>query len=174
MLEIQKVGAQDINSELVLSLLPDMALVTDYHYETHPEVLKQFEEAGIEVVIIGGAESFEEAYSNIEMIASATGTTEEAEEIITDMKERLQAIKDKAAAVTDKKRVWVEVSPAPDIFTTGQNTFMHEMLESIQAVNVAEDQEGWVKLNEEEIVKLNPDVIITTYGYYVENPAVRC
>ena len=47
---------------------------------------------------------------------------------------------------------------------------MHEMLESIDAMNVAEEQEGWVKLTEEEIVQLNPDVIITTYGYYVENP----
>jgi iron complex transport system substrate-binding protein len=26
-------------------------------------------------------------------------------------------------------------------------------------------------MTEEEIVTLNPDVIITTYGYYVENPA---
>jgi iron complex transport system substrate-binding protein len=87
------------------------------------------------------------------------------------MKERLQAIKDKAAAsVTDKKKVWVEVSPAPDIFTTGQNTFMHEMLESIQAVNAAEDQDGWVKMTEEEIVKLDPEVIITTYGSQVEDP----
>lgn len=170
-LEITKVGGQDINAELVLSLLPDMALVTDYHYNTHPQILQQFEEAGIDVIVVGSATSFEDVYSTIEMIGKATGSATEAEGIITDMKERHQAIKDKAAAsITEKKRVWVEVSPAPDIFTTGQNTFMHEMLESIQAVNVAEDQDGWVKVNEEEIVKLNPDVIITTYGYYVENP----
>ena len=25
-------------------------------------------------------------------------------------------------------------------------------------------------MTEEEIVQLNPDVIITTYGYYIENP----
>jgi iron complex transport system substrate-binding protein len=170
-LEKQKVGGQDINSELVLSLLPDMALVTDYHYKTHPDVLKKFEEAGIDVIVVGSATSFEDVYSNIEMIGEATGSKTEAEEIVTDMKERLQAIKDKAAAsVTDKKKVWVEVAPAPDIFTTGQNTFMHEMLESIQAINAAEKQVGWVKLTEEEIVQLNPDVIITTYGYYVEDP----
>ncbi|WP_256989226.1 ABC transporter substrate-binding protein [Bacillus sp. EB106-08-02-XG196] len=170
-LEIEKVGAQDINAELVLSLLPDIALVTDYHFKTHPDVLQKFEEAGIDVIVVGGATSFEDTYSNIEMIGAATGSKTEAEEIITDMKERLQAIKDKAAAAkVDKKKVWVEVSPAPDIFTTGQNTFMHEMLESIQATNAAEGQDGWVKMTEEEIVKLNPDVIITTYGYYVENP----
>ncbi|MBY0146159.1 ABC transporter substrate-binding protein [Neobacillus niacini] len=169
--KIEKVGAQDINAELVLSLLPDMALVTDYHYKTHPDVLQKFEEAGIEVIVVGSAASFEDVYSKIEMIGEAAGSKTEAEEIVTDMKERLQTIKDKAAgAVIDKKKVWVEVSPAPDIFTTGQNTFMHEMLESIQAENAAGDQEGWVKMTEEEIVKLNPDVIITTYGYYVENP----
>lgn len=173
-LEIQSVGAQDINAELVLSLLPDMALVTDYHYKTHPGILQQFEEAGIDVIVIGSATSFADAYNHIELIGKATGKSAEAEEIVTDMKERLQAIKDKAAEnVTDKKKVWVEVSPGPNIFTTGKNTFMHEMLESIQAINAAEDQDGWVKLTEEEIVQLNPDVIITTYGYYVEDPTAE-
>lgn len=169
-LDITKVGGQDIKAEVVFSLLPDMAFVTDYHYNTHPDLLKQFEEAGIDVIVVGSATSFEDVYGNIEMIAKATGTQEVAEEIITDMKERHQAIKDKAKAITDQKRVWVEVAPAPDIFTTGTNTFMHEMLESIHAINVAQDHEGWVKLNEEEIVQLNPDVIITTYGYYIDNP----
>jgi iron complex transport system substrate-binding protein len=173
-LKVEKVGGQDINAELVLSMLPDIALVTDYHYKTHPDVLKKFEEAGIDVVVVGSATSFEDVYGNIKMIGEATGTKKEAEEIVTDMKERLQAIKDKAAAaVKDKKKVWVEVSPAPDIFTTGKNTFMHEMLESIQAVNAAEDQEGWVKLAEEEMVKLDPQVIITTYGYYIDNPTAE-
>lgn len=169
-LEIQKVGAQDINAEVVLSLLPDLALVTDYHYNTHPDILKQFEEAGIDVVVIGSASSFEDAYKHIEMIGKATGTIAEANEIVTDMKNRFDELKEKASVITDKKKVWVEVSPAPDIFTTGTSTFMHEMLEAIQAINVAEEHEGWVQLTEEEIVQLNPDVIITTYGYYIENP----
>ncbi len=170
-LEKEKVGGQDINVEMVLSLQPDIALVTDYHNETHPDILKQFEEAGIKVIVVGETSSFEEVYKNIEMIGKATGTEEKANKMITDMKDRLTAIKQQAAEITEKKKVWVEVSPSPDIFTTGKNTFMHEMLESIQAINAAEDQEGWVKLTEEEIVQLNPDVIITTYGYYVENPS---
>ncbi len=167
----EKVGGQDINAEKVLTLLPDIALVTDYHYKTHPDILKQFEDAGIKVIVVGSASSFKDVYSTIAMIGKATGSETKAQEIISDMKKRHEAIKEKAAkAITDKKKVWVEVSPAPDIYTTGKNTFMNEMLESIQAVNAAGDHEGWVKLNEEEIVKLHPDVIITTYGYYVDNP----
>ncbi|WP_085992669.1 ABC transporter substrate-binding protein [Oceanobacillus senegalensis] len=170
-LEIQSVGAQDMNVELILTLLPDVAFVTDYHYNNHANILKQYEEAGIEVVVTGSATSFSDAYEGMKMIATATGRQAEAEEIITDMKERHEAIKEKAKEeITDKKRVWVEVSPALDIFTTGKNTFMHEMLESIQAINVAEKEEGWVKFTEEEIVNLEPDVIITTYGFYMDDP----
>ncbi|WNF35083.1 ABC transporter substrate-binding protein [Bacillaceae bacterium IKA-2] len=169
-LEIQQVGAQDINVELILTLLPDVVLVTDYHFNNYPEILANFEEAGIKVIVTGSASSFADVYSMIEMIATATGSQVNGEEIISDMKQRLSVIKEKAAAVTNKKTVWVEVSPAPDIFTTGKNTFMHEMLESIQAINAAEAQDGWVSLTEEEIVKLDPEVVITTYGYYVDNP----
>lgn len=167
---ITKVGGQDINVELVLSLLPDIVFVTDYHYKAHPEVLNQFEKAGIKTVVVGSAESFDKAYASMEMIGKSVGAESEANAIISDMKERHEKIKEKAKEIKEKKRVYVEVFPEPDIFTTGKNTFIHEMLESIQAINVAGDQEGWVKLNEEEAVTLNPDVIITTYGYYSENP----
>lgn len=108
-----------------------MVLVTDYHFNNYPEILANFEEAGIKVIVTGSASSFADVYSMIEMIATATGSQVNGEEIISDMKQRLSVIKEKAAAVTNKKTVWVEVSPAPDIFTTGKNTFMHEMLELI-------------------------------------------
>ncbi len=167
---IEKIGGQDMDVEKILELLPDLIFVTDYHYKNHKDILKQYEDAGIAVVVTGSAGSFAEAYETMEMMAKAIGAKKEADQIITDMKKRHEAIKEKAKSITDKKRVWVEVSPGPDIFTTGTGTFMNEMLESIQAINVAADQEGWVKLTEEEIVQYNPDVIITTYGYYVENP----
>ncbi|WP_203249142.1 ABC transporter substrate-binding protein [Sporosarcina beigongshangi] len=170
-LSVQKVGAQDMDAELILSLLPDIIFVTTYHHDTHGNILQQFEDAGITVVVTGSATTFDDVYKTMDMIAQATGTSEKADEIIDDMKDRRVAVEEKAKGITDKKKVWVEVSPAPDIFTTGKNTFMHEMLEAINATNAAEEQDGWVKMTEEEIVQLNPDVIITTYGYYIDNPA---
>ncbi|KMJ57589.1 iron ABC transporter substrate-binding protein [Bacillus sp. LL01] len=168
--DVEKVGAQDMNVELILTLMPDVIFVTDYHQQNHENILKQYEEAGITVIVIGSESSFADVYETMELMGKATGKTAEAQSLIVDMKDRLAAVEEKAKEVTEKKKVWVEVSPAPDIFTTGQGTFMNEMLESIQAENAAGDQEGWVKLTEEEIVQLNPDVIITTYGYYVDNP----
>jgi iron complex transport system substrate-binding protein len=169
--KIEKIGDQQLNVEKILALQPDLALVTDFQHENNSDILKQFKEAGIDVIVIGSAESFENVYKTISLIGQVTGAKEEADSIVKEMKDRLAEIQEKAKAVTEKKKVWVEVSPAPDIFTTGQNTFLHEMLESINAVNTAGEQTGWVKMTEEEIVTLNPDVIITTYGYYIENPA---
>lgn len=170
--DIDVVGAQDLDAELILSMEPDLALVQGYHEQNHSEILEQFEEAGIDVIVIEGGNSFEEVYDSIRLLGTVTGTSDNAENIVTDMEKRLAEVQEQASEITeeDRKKVWVEVSPSPDIFTTGHGTFMHEMLEAIQATNAAEEEEGWVSLTEEEIVTLNPDVIITTYGYYVEDP----
>jgi len=170
--DIDVVGAQDMDAELILSMAPDMALVQGYHQQNHSEILDQYEEAGIDVIVIEGGNSFEEVYESIRLLGTVTGTSDNAENIVSDMESSLADIQEQAAEISeeDKKTVWVEVAPSPDIFTTGRNTFMHEMLEAIQATNAAEEEEGWVNLTEEEIVMLNPDVIITTYGYYVEDP----
>ncbi|SDZ76417.1 iron complex transport system substrate-binding protein [Thalassobacillus cyri] len=167
---IEKVGGQEMNVEKILSLNPDMVLVSTFHYENHSDVLQQFKKAGMDVVVVDDANSFEDVYKNIQLVGKATGSSDKADEIVKDMETRLAEVKEKAKKVEEKKKVWVEVAPAPDIFTTGTGTFMHEMLEAINAENVAAEEEGWVKFTEEEAVNLNPEVIITTYGYYVENP----
>src|SRR5699024_2892870 len=44
------------------------------------------------------------------------------------------------------------------------HTFEQEILSLINAENVVEE-DGWVMINEEEVVDMNPDVIIVTYDY---------
>ncbi|MFC4736081.1 ABC transporter substrate-binding protein [Bacillus daqingensis] len=171
-LEIENVGAQDMDLERILSLEPDMALVSDYHASSHDDSLEQLRDAGIDVVVVRNAESFEGTYDTIETLGMLTGTEENAEELIAEMESGMEELAELGETIDEeeRKRVWVEVAPSPDIFTTGTGTFMHEMLETIGAENAAEEHEGWVNLTEEEIVTLEPDTIVTTYGYYVEDP----
>jgi iron complex transport system substrate-binding protein len=169
--EKEKIGGMEFNVEKILSLSPDLVLAHGSVMGSATDALQQIRDAGITVLVIEDAKSFEEVYSTIEMIGKATGADEQAEETIGKMKDDLQAVKDKAAKVPEeeKKSVFVEVSPSPEIFTSGSNTFMDEMLTLINADNAAAEQEGWVKMNEEAIIALKPDVILTTYGYYTEN-----
>ncbi|MFK9090502.1 ABC transporter substrate-binding protein [Bacillus salipaludis] len=164
----EKIGGMDINLEKILSLQPNLVLAHASSAHNSEAGLQQLKDAGIAVLVVNDAQNFDQVFDSISMIGKATGETKKADELIQGMKEKLAEIKEKAKDIKEKKTVFVEVSPAPDIFTTGKNTFMNEMLTSINAENLANDQEGWIQLDQEEIIKRNPDVIITTYGGYEE------
>lgn len=161
----EKLGGQEINEEVVLSLLPDMAVVTNNHHdnEEQRQVLDRFREAGITVVVINtSADSFDHAYNNILLMGEATGKSAKAEEIVTGMKEHLAEIVAKVEAeVTEPRTVFVEVWFDP-IYTPGQGTFMDDMLTTLNAINVIEE-EGWPSISEEVVVAANPDVIVMNH-----------
>ena len=113
------------------------------------------------------AQNFDKVYDSIEMIGKATGESETATTVVADMQAKLKDVQEKAKAITadERKNVFIEVSPLPEIYSPGKNTFMDEMLQIIDADNVAGELEGWAKMDEESIVAANPDVIITTHGF---------
>ncbi|WP_062108401.1 ABC transporter substrate-binding protein [Bacillus niameyensis] len=165
---IEKVAAGfELNVEKVLSLEPDLVLAHESNLGMWEAGIKQIEDSGIKVLVINDAQSFAAVYDSIEMIGKAIGKSAEAEQLNQEMKTKIDELKEKAKSITDQKSVFIEVGVDP-IFTTGNNTFMNEMLEIIHAQNVAENQDGWVQMNEEAIVEFNPDVIITTVGF-IEN-----
>ncbi|CAH0241896.1 Fe(3+)-citrate-binding protein YfmC [Peribacillus sp. Bi96] len=170
--EIEKVGGMEMNTELIVSLKPDLVLAHASSAHNSSEGLKQIKDAGIDVLVVNDAQSFDEVYESIDMIGQATGEHDKAKEIITDMKTKLKALSEKAKSVkeADRKTVLVEVSPSPEIYTPGKNTFMNEMLQMISAKNAAAELDGWAKIDEESMIAANPDVIITTYGYYTKDP----
>ncbi|WP_110111901.1 helical backbone metal receptor [Bacillus sp. CGMCC 1.16541] len=167
----EKVGDMNFNAEKIISLNPDLVLAHASSMGTSPEAFQQIESAGIPLFVVKDATNFESVYETITDIGTLTGQVEEANELIQTMESEVKAISQKGQTIAkeNQKSVWVEVSPAPDIYTTGKGTFMDEMLSIIGAQNIADSEEGWVKVSEEKAVQLNPDVIITTYGYYTEN-----
>ncbi|MEC1500296.1 ABC transporter substrate-binding protein [Bacillus sonorensis] len=164
--DVEKIGGMEFNTEKIISLNPDLVLAHASAMQSAEEGLKQLRDAGITVVTVNDAASFHDTYQSIDMIGKATGANREAKELVSSMKSDLAEIKEKAQNIPEKeqKKVFVEVSPAPDIYTTGKGTFMNEMLEAIHAKNAATGQEGWAKMTEESIIKLNPDAIVTTNG----------
>ncbi len=168
--EKERVGGQELNVEKIISLNPDLVLAHESGVQMAADALQQLRDSGIAVIVVNEAANFEEVYDSIEMIGRATGEIEKAESIIENMTTQVEDIKKKVAQIEEKKSVFIEVSPEPEIYTPGKNTFMHEMLQIINAENVSKDIDGWAKIDQETIIDKNPDVIITTYGYYTENP----
>jgi iron complex transport system substrate-binding protein len=165
--EKEKIGGMEFNVEKIISLQPDLVLAHGSNALNSEAGLQQLRDAGITVLVVNDATNFNEAYDSIVMIGTASGEKEKAETIVADMKSQVEEIKTKAKAIKeeDKKSVFVEVSPAPEIYAAGTNTFIDEMLQIINAKN-AVAEEGWPKMDPEAVIKSNPDVIITTHGYY--------
>jgi len=164
---VEKIGGQEFNVEKIISLNPDLVLAHESGLGMGDAGLQQLRDAGLNVFVVKTAANFEEVYDTMITIGQATGASAEAEEMVQTMKDEVASIQETASSVETKKTVFVEVSGAPEIYTTGNNTFMNEMITMLNAENAAGDQEGWIKMDPEEIVKRNPDVILTTYGGYV-------
>jgi iron complex transport system substrate-binding protein len=163
----EKIGdLMNLNIEKIISLQPDLVLAHASGENQQKDGWQQLKDAGITVLVVHDAKTFEDVYKSIELIGKATGTTKKANEVIENMKTKLNEIQEKAKEIKeeDKVTVWVEVSTDGGLWTTGKGTFMNNMLEIISAKNVAGDQEGWVSFSEEQVIALNPDVIVTTYA----------
>ena len=162
----EKIGGMEFNVEKIISLNPDLVLAHESALGTWDAGLTQLRDAGIQVYTVTNAESFDATYETIEEIGKVTNKSAEATKIVEDMKAKVKDVQEKTANVETKKNVLVEISPEPEIYSPAGNTIMNEMLTMINAENVIADLDGWVKMNPEEIVKRNPDVILTTYGAY--------
>lgn len=161
--EKASVGGLAFDLERVIALNPDLVLAHASSAHDYEDAFEQMRENGANVLIVNEATSFEDAYESMMMIGQATNSVDEAEAIIQEIEENVQRIKETAAQIEEenKKTVWIEIEPAPSIWTTGKGTFMHEMIETVNAVNAAGDQEGWLEFSEEKAVALQPDVILT-------------
>jgi iron complex transport system substrate-binding protein len=168
-LKKEKVGGQQINIEKIVSLSPQLVLANPTNTK---EGLQQLKDAGITVLVVNDAQNFQQVYQSIEMIGKAAGENQKAKDLIKDMKQKLADIQGKAKTIkeNDQKKVFVEVMPDPEIYTAGKNTFINEILSMIKAENAAKDLNGWAKVNDEAVVEMNPDTILTTFGFYVKNP----
>ena len=163
-LEKEKIGGQEFNVEMIVSMAPDIVFAHESMLGVGDEGLQQLRDSGITVFVVKNAADFEETYETIETIGKATGKSEEAATIVEDMKAKVEEVLAKTATVETKKRVLIENSDAPQIYAPGKNTFMQEMLDMIGAENIV-TEENWVMISPEEIVSQNPDVILIMYSY---------
>ncbi|MFC9600469.1 ABC transporter substrate-binding protein [Peribacillus butanolivorans] len=152
----------NINAEKIISLKPDAVIAYTIGDET---TLKPLEDAGIPVFIIKSATNFDDVYGDIGQIAEVMGVAEKGEELVKDIQNQITSVEEKIETLDEKEQTYFEISPAPEIYTTGSETFQQEILKTAGIENIFADQKGWVKVSDEEIVKRNPNAIITTATY---------
>jgi iron complex transport system substrate-binding protein len=158
--KLAKVGDMKIDPEKVLALKPDLVLANTANGR---ETIDQLKKLGL-TVLVTDAKSLRDVYKSIDLIATATNHKRDAGILIAQMEKVKQDILHKVSTVPKEKRVkvWVEIDPT--LFTAGGDTFLNEMVTLAGGDNVAAGMKGWPQVSAEQVIKWNPDVIISTYG----------
>lgn len=168
--DLTQIDFSNPDAEVLVGLEPDVIIASGHNKTNSAEdPFKAVSDAGIPVVYIPSSDSIDGIYKDIEFIADVLNVKDNGDKLISDMKSEVEKIKAIGDTITDKKKVYFEIAPAPNLFTFGKGTFLNEMIEIIGAKNVFADEKGWISPSTESVIDSNPDVILTNVNY-VENP----
>lgn len=158
---VEKFDAMQLNYETLLKAKPTLIFAHE-SMTSQEKLLKRLSDKGIKVVTVKDAQSFDEMYASIDQIGKAVHKEKEADQLEAKIKEDIKQVIDKYHKKLSGKKVLVEVSPAPEIYTGGKGTMFDDMIHQLGSANVFHDINGWQPVNSEAIIKRNPDVIIAT------------
>lgn len=154
----QKVGGvTEPNMEAIIAANADLVISGISIKDTAFEKMLSL---GLNVIRID-PKKVDDVLNNILLIGQISDKQAEAEALVTKMKDDVRKVTEAAATIKpeDKKKVYIEFSPG---WTVGKGEFMDELITMAGGINIASDIEGWSAINEEKIIKDNPDVIIYT------------
>jgi iron complex transport system substrate-binding protein len=167
---IELIDFSNPDPEAIVSLDPDMIIASGHNKTGNSEdPFKVVKESGISVAYIPSSDSINGIYDDIMFIADITNTKEKGQKIVDNMKKQVSEIEKIGKTIKDKKKVYFEIGPAPNLYSFGNSTFLNEMIELVGGENIFKDQKGWISPSAESVIEKNPDVILTNVNY-VENP----
>lgn len=163
----EKIGdfyAPSVEKAVVLE--PDVIFATG---GVQSEVVEQLDSLG-QVVIALDPKNIDEVLEAVRLTGKVTGSIEQAEQIIRDMEQRIEAVRGKLAALPPGERVdtfilvWIEDSK---VFSAGPGTFVSSIISLAGGYNVADESKvEYPQYSIEKLMEKNPEVIISTaHGY---------
>jgi iron complex transport system substrate-binding protein len=155
------------NIELVLGLKPDLVLQMSGRKEATQAVtaLRSF---GVTTALFK-ASSFVELFSVILRVGTLTGSDSAALDLIKSMKQRLARVRATHAAGAARPTVFFEVR-YPNLLAAGQESIVTDVILAAGGANAVRNVRKLVRLGEEELLRLDPDVYILQKGPMNRNP----
>lgn len=149
-------AGQTITHEVVVDLEPDLVLAPLSTVTTEEDV-ETLRDAGLTVFAYPTAESIDEVRQRTLQTGKFVGECEGATETVEWMDEKLSVVED-AVDEQEKPKVLYTFFG----YTSGTNTFIHEILETAGGVNIAAEAgiEGYQQINQEVVVTEDPEWIV--------------
>jgi iron complex transport system substrate-binding protein len=168
-----KIGGYTTPSlEAILALRPDQVIMM----KNRPDVAQKLRQTGIDVTELQ-PENLAGVYEAIQVIAEKIGVPERGRALVQSIRKDLQesAAKSKAGP---KPKVLFIVGRTPgaisDLIGVGPGSFLSELINLAGAENILADAAvAYPKVNMEEVIRRNPDVIIDMGHNEMVTPAQK-
>jgi len=114
-------------------------------------------------VIVLDPQTVSDVLANIELVGKATGHTDEATTLVVSLQARIDAIANKIADITNKPKVYAEISDSP-MMSVGPSSYMGDLITLAGGINIFDDASmPWPMVSSEAVIAKNPNVILSTY-----------
>lgn len=148
------------NLELIAALQPDLILQFEGRREAEAQVA-QLRALGFPVAVFRGS-SFPDLYRIIAALGVLTGAEDRADALIDSLRSRLNALAERRIGAL-RPRVFFEIR-SPNLLAAGANSTASAIIEAAGGENAVRVPERVARLNEEELIRLDPEVYIVQQG----------
>ena len=148
-------GAKDPSIEEIALLKPDLVLVTKGM--NRPETVQQLDRIGIPAYATD-PHSVDEIRASVHHLAEVLGNSGAGEALDRELREKELALQQRlknAPPVRALFVVWTD-----PLISTGKKTFLADALGRAGATSVVESSQDWPQISLEEMVRLQPDVLV--------------
>ena len=154
---LPKVGSYvALDIEKIVSLKPQLCLAIR---DGNPKaVVDRLEALGIPVYVFD-PQSLEAIVDTVERLGSIYHEEARASALAAGYRQRLARVARQVAGVTDRPGVFFQIDAQP-IISAGSDTFLHQLLIRSGAVNLAADRIGYPRYTWEELLVLEPEVVL--------------
>lgn len=173
--DIPEIGRVDTNAfslEKVISLNPDLILLANWQFKALTSEMARLKQMGVPVVVVDyNAQTIKRHVQSTRLIGVITGQQARAEQIAQEYQANADMITARLDKGVSRPKIYTEFSSdgVDNIgYTFGKNMWGAISTEA-GGDNIAKPfVEWWGKLNPEQIIASNPDVIVIT-GYETSN-----
>ncbi|WP_430734352.1 ABC transporter substrate-binding protein [Halodesulfovibrio aestuarii] len=149
------------NPELVAGLRPDIVLQLGGRKKAL-ESVHMLEQLGIPVAFFS-ITTFKELFSVIKRLGTLTNAEEQATRVCNSLQARLDHVQKQLAMVKHKPTVFFEVR-YPNLLGAGDASIVNDIINHAGGINVMDASVKLVRINEEEVIKRDPEVYLIQKG----------
>ena len=161
-----------VDVEQVVSLEPDLVLAGGLGF-TPADAITQLRGLDVPVVVLY-AGSVDAVFEDIELIGTATGTSEAAATLTADMRSEIEAISTAVAGGATKPRVLYEVGyddTTGAIYAPADASFVAEMVTLAGADTITTGDPNTYEISLETLISKDPEIIVLgTNPFYAPTP----